>query len=437
MELDVDRTIRLEVRNSQRGCTQPSEPVGQRYERLLLRLDDGREAVVDEKVMIGCAEDNDLVLADPYVSGWHCVVRREGNRVIVVDCGSKNGTFVGGTRVECGELTPGMRITVGRTAIRVATEGVTARPGAGMVGSSLAIERVRSQIARVAPTRATVLILGESGTGKELAALALHEQSGRSGAFVVVNCGAISPSLVESELFGHERGAFTGAAGRRRGVFEEADGGTLFLDEIGELPLELQPKLLRALEQGTVRAIGGSGERKIDVRVIAATHRDLPGEVREGRFRLDLFHRLSMVSLQLPSLRQRRADIAELAEHFLDQIAPETGGRKFLSSSAREAIVAHGWPGNVRELRNAIHRAAIFGGGMLEAEDLLPAPSPKSGESGRIQIDGRRLEDVEREVISVALRRSGGNRRAAAQSLGVPKSTLCDKVRRYRLEVAE
>jgi len=431
LDLDTERTIRLEVGRARRGTTRTDDEADARPARLLLRLDDGRDLPLDRALKIGCAPDNDLVLDDPYVSGWHCVVTRESGRFLVVDCGSRNGTFLGGVRVGSGELTPGARLTVGRTAMRVVADGARPRD-LGLLGDSATMRRLRQRIATVAPTRATVLVLGESGTGKELAARALHDESRRAGAFVVVNCGAISPELVESELFGHERGAFTGAVARRRGVFEEADGGTLFLDEIGELPPSLQPKLLRVLESGMVRAVGAAGERKVDVRVVCATHRDLEQQVAKGGFRLDLFHRLSTVTIEIPPLRERRDDIALLADHFLDQVADEAG-RKALSPAAREALAGYRWPGNVRELRNAIHRAAIFGGAILRPEDLFAQVARAAIDSGRVAIDGRRLDEIERDVIAVALRRHKGNRRAAAHLLGVPKSTFCDKVRRYQL----
>ena len=432
--LEAECTLRGD-RCGRRGVTEPGDGGEVRAERWYLRLEDGREMEVGARVTIGGAGENHLVLDDPFVSGWHCVVRRQGGRVVVVDLGSRNGTFVGGVRVAAGELLPGMRLTVGRTGMRVVGEGAhPAAMGVGMIGLSRPMRRLREEIVRAAPTTATVMLLGESGTGKELAARAIHDGSGRKGAFVVLNCGAISRELVESELFGHERGAFTGADRKRKGVFEEADGGTLFLDEIGELSLELQPKLLRALEARTVRAVGGSGERKVDVRVVAATHRDLRAAVAARLFRLDLYHRLSTLVLELPSLRERGDDVPMLAHYFLDQIAPETG-HKVLSPSAMETLGRYGWPGNVRELRNAIHRAAILGGDVLQPEDLLPkAVRGVSAEEGRMSIEGRQLEEVEREMIAVAMRRSGGNRRVAAQALGVAKSTLCDKVRRYRID---
>ncbi|MSP59022.1 MAG: FHA domain-containing protein [Myxococcales bacterium] len=438
--LEVERAMRGSTR---RGVTRPAEEAegegegaprggGEGRQRWVLRLEDGREAVIDRRLTLGCAPDNGLVLDDPFVSGWHCVVRRMGSRVVVVDCGSRNGTFLGGVRVASGELRPGMRLTVGRTALRMVVEGPAIDPG--LIGRSAGMRKLKQQILTVAPTRANVLLLGESGTGKELAARALHDQSGRTGAFVVLNCGAISPELVESELFGHEKGAFTGATARRSGVFVEADGGTLFLDEIGELPIGLQSKLLRALEERSVRAVGASGERRVDVRVVAATHRDLRTAVQERAFRLDLFHRLSTVVLDLPSLRERGEDVPILARYFLDQMAAESGDKVF-SPSAMEALATYGWPGNVRELRNAVQRAAIFGGAVIQPADLLPASVCGEMAGGEaVAIAGRRLDEVEREVIAAALRRTAGNKRAAASALGMAKSTLCDKVRRYRIE---
>ncbi len=401
-------------------------------ERWSVRLDDGHELPLGERLTVGSAPGNDLVLDDPYVSGRHCTLRREGRRVVVVDAGSRNGTFVGGVRVAAGEVMPGMRITVGRTRLRVAAEGAGVATGSGLIGRSRVLRRLREEIARVAPTSASAMVLGESGTGKELVARALHDGSGRRGAFVVVNCGAIAPDLIESELFGHEKGAFTGAAQRRRGVFEEADGGTLFLDEIGELPLALQPRLLRVLEERAVRPVGGNLERKVDVRVVSATHRDLAAAVGEGAFRLDLYHRLATVELALPALRERREDVAPLVHHFLDRLAPEVGGLKVIAPSAMEALERHDWPGNVRELRNALHRAAILGGPVLQAEDLLPhAARGLQACEPSTPWDARRVDQAERQAIATALQREGGNYRAAARSLGLAKSTLWDRARRY------
>ena len=317
---------------------------------------------------------------------------------------------------------------------------------------------MRAALARtalVAPTGTPVLVTGESGTGKELLARALHELGPNpSGAFVAVNCAALPRELAESELFGHERGAFTGAAARRSGWFEEASGGTLVLDEIGELPLDLQPKLLRVLESGRLRRVGGAGEIAVRVRVVAMTLRDLEGEVQRRTFRPDLYYRLAGICVRLPPLRERRGDIPGLAAHFLREIEPEVGARE-LEAIALATLSAADWPGNVRELRNVIRRAAILTSGRADrrigadALELPPAtpfrladagaeegPAPVAAPASTddaIRIGGRTFDEIEREVFSWALRRNAGSRRRAARALDVARSTFCDKVRRYSL----
>jgi two-component system, NtrC family, nitrogen regulation response regulator GlnG len=327
---------------------------------------------------------------------------------------------------------------------------------AAILGEDRALHGTLARASLVAPTRTPVLVTGESGTGKELLARALHDLGpNRAGPFVAVNCGALPRELAESELFGHERGAFTGAAARRAGWFEEAAGGTLVLDEIGELPLDLQPKLLRVLESGRLRRVGGSGEVSLRVRVVAMTLRDLEGDVQRRTFRADLYYRLAGLCLRLPPLRERRGDIPLLAAHFLREITAEVGPRQ-LDASAIAALSAADWPGNVRELRNVIRRAAILVGdrfdGRIDADALeLPAPAPfRLAEStstcgpaahptspptpdGVIRIAGRTFDEIEREVFSWALRRHAGSRRRAASALAVARSTFCDKVRRYNL----
>jgi DNA-binding NtrC family response regulator len=301
----------------------------------------------------------------------------------------------------------------------------------GMLGRSPALERLRSELARAAPTGLPILLLGESGTGKELAAESIHASSGRRGKLVPVNCGALSPDVVESTLFGHERGAFTGADARKTGLFEEAAGGTLFLDEIGELPRDLQPKLLRALETGRIRPVGAAGERAVHVRIVAATHRDLAAAVDDGAFRLDLYHRLSAIELRVPPLRERAEDIPLLARHFLDATGVGGPGRSFTPEGVA-AMARHPWPGNVRELRNAVTRAAHLGGAAIAPEDLFPRRhrAPGSPPPSRTPM---RLEELQRRAIVDALRDSGGNLRGAARTLGVAHSTLHDRVRRWGL----
>jgi DNA-binding NtrC family response regulator len=304
------------------------------------------------------------------------------------------------------------------------------------VAESAAMRRVLELATRVAGHATTVLITGESGTGKELVARFIHQRSPRAAArFVAVNCAAIPESLMESELFGHRRGAFTGATEDRRGLFEEADGGTLLLDEVGELPLALQPKLLRALEEGAIRRVGDGQERKVDVRVVAATARELDELVRDGRFRDDLFYRLNVVRLHLPPLRERPEDVPALAAHFLAQAAARQGRSLSLTSRALARLREYPWPGNVRELRNALERAAVLAPApTLDAADLAlgdPRAAPIGG--GATQPLKAQVEALERTVIERALHDAGGNRREAAKALRVSLRTLFYKLRRYGL----
>ena len=314
-----------------------------------------------------------------------------------------------------------------------------------MVGRSAAIEEVRALIARVAPTDTRVLITGESGTGKELAAAAIHRRSPRAAAPLVrVNCAAIPRDLVESELFGHERGAFTGATERRHGRWELADGGTLFLDEIGDLSAEAQAKLLRALETGEIERVGGSGTISVDVRILAATHRDLRAEVAAGRFREDLFFRLLVIPLQLPPLRERPEDVPILVEHFLAQNRSRHGlPPPRLSGDALDALVRYAWPGNVRELANILERICILHAGMevgaAEIRALLVGASPGSAAVG--EFDGEdsrslseRLESYERSLIVGALDARGGNIAEAAQCLYTDRPNLYRRMRRLGID---
>jgi two-component system nitrogen regulation response regulator GlnG len=329
-----------------------------------------------------------------------------------------------------------------------------------IVGRSEALRTVLAQTARIARTRLPVLVTGESGTGKELLARALHEGSAvASGPFVAVNCGALNRELAESELFGHERGAFTGAGARKAGWFEEASGGTLVLDEVGELPLDLQPKLLRVLETGRLRRVGGQGEIAVDVRVIAMTLRDLRTDAGRGSFRLDLYHRLAGCELRLPPLRERRGDIALLVEHFLAEGASEFGPRT-VDATAMARLVGHDWPGNVRELRNTVRRAAALTDGCIDCADLdldvrsRPEPTcelrlasraadaPRSPSLGELlhaghdtvgdvlPLAGKTFEQMQAAIFGWALQKNQGSRRRAAQSLGISRSTFCDRVRR-------
>jgi two-component system response regulator FlrC len=304
--------------------------------------------------------------------------------------------------------------------------------GAEMVAVDPVMRSAVAQLEKVAPTDAAVLLLGESGTGKEVAARTVHRLSKRAaGPFVAVNCAAVSEQLVESEMFGHEKGAFTGASERRRGRFELADGGTLFLDEVGELPAGLQAKLLRVLQEQRFERVGGTLPIEVDARVIAATNRDLEQELRAGRFREDLYHRLAVFPVRLPPLRERPADVVPLAEHLLVDIGRRLGRPGLtLSDRARAKVESCGWPGNVRELGNALERAAILGSGDVICESDIV------GDVGAIAdapvLDGT-LKQLEREAIKRALAATDGHRKQAAERLGIGLRTLYDKLKEYGL----
>ena len=316
--------------------------------------------------------------------------------------------------------------------------GLDATGEAGMVGRSPAIRAILDVLFLAAPTGATVLIDGETGTGKELVARAVHRLSRRSRApFVAVNCAALPETLIESELFGHERGAFTGADRAREGRFRQADGGTLFLDEVGDMPLGLQAKLLRVLQEGEVQPLGGERTQTVDVRLVAATNRKLEELVHAGKFRSDLYYRLNVVSLRLPPLRERREDVAPLAAHFL-----RSSGRRF-TGAAIAALEQYAWPGNVRELENLIERLAVLKpSGDLDVGDLpaemrsAPAVAPAAPQA--LPPEGIQLQAVLRELedrlIREALERSGGNKNQAAQSLGLKRTTLVEKLRKMSRE---
>ncbi len=308
------------------------------------------------------------------------------------------------------------------------------------VGSSPALKAALSDLALAASSDATVLLLGESGVGKELAARAIHLNSRRrEGPFVVVNCGAIPETLIESELFGHTRGAFTGAAGERKGRFELASGGTILLDEVAELPLQLQPKLLRVLQEGEVDKVGAERPVRVDVRVVAATHRDLLSRVREGSFREDLYYRLDVVPLRLPPLRERVEDIPLLAEHFLVKHARRHGRPvPQIHPDVFEALERYDWPGNVRELENLMERLVVLSRtdriGLEDIPETFRREAPRfGGVRMELPAQGIVLEEVERSLIEEALRRSRGNQSAAARFLGISRQTLIYRMQKFGL----
>jgi DNA-binding NtrC family response regulator len=304
-----------------------------------------------------------------------------------------------------------------------------------LLGASQSMQAVYEMITRVAPTDASVFLIGESGTGKDLAAQTLHLLSRRSKApFLPLNCGAISPTLIESELFGHERGSFTGAARRHKGYFERSHMGTLFLDEITEMPIELQVKLLRVLETGVLNRIGGDQPVEVDVRVIAATNRDPHKAVSDGKMREDLLYRLQVFPIHMPPLRERNEDIQLLADHFLNQLNERQGTSKRFTEEAMERLLSHSWPGNVRELKNVVHRAFI-----MADQEITPRSLPREvgGDSGfqrslHFQV-GSSIEDVEKRLIMATLEAYGGNKRKTADILGVSLKTLYNRLNQYRL----
>ncbi|MFO7973090.1 MAG: sigma-54 dependent transcriptional regulator [Candidatus Hydrogenedentota bacterium] len=330
--------------------------------------------------------------------------------------------------VDLDELIAAVDDALGATGRAVAEEGTPELPGE-IVAESDAMRTVFQQAARVASSEATVLLSGESGTGKEVVAEFIHRRSSRGERpFVRVNCGALPPNLIESELFGHEKGAFTGADAQRKGRFEEAHEGSIFLDEVGELPLALQPTLLHILESGAMRRVGGSRELNVDVRVIAATNRSLDEDVRDGRFREDLYYRLNVFALEVPPLRERRDDILPLAERFLK------ADKRRLAPATERVLMTYDWPGNVRELRNAMERAVIMADGNLVLPKDLPPQlqdATPTETSGSVLVGDMR--EIQRRAILEALEKTGGNKTRAADLLGISRRNLIYKLREYGL----
>jgi len=305
----------------------------------------------------------------------------------------------------------------------------------GLVGSSPPMRRAMELVEKVAPSKASVVITGQSGTGKEMVARAIHQLSPRRDKpFIAINCSAIPATLIESEMFGHERGAFTGADQRRLGAWELADGGTLFLDEVGEIPIELQAKFLRVIEEERLRRLGGKSEITVDVRVISATNRELKEEIKSGRFREDLYFRLNVFHINLAPLKERRDDIPVLVQHFIDRFARE-GGKKLhgVSPQAMKLLCDYAWPGNIRELRNTLERAVILcGGDAIEPEHLPGELALGGGESAYLKLPyGLPLREIEKEYILATLTRLQKNKARTAQALGISEKTLYNKLYRY------
>jgi transcriptional regulator with GAF, ATPase, and Fis domain len=414
----------------------------------------GTEFVIASDVIrIGKAPENDLVLADETVSRVHFEIVRDAKGYLVRDLRSTNGTFLDGAEIKEAYLRAGSVIAVGATELKFTPfeERIEILPSekealGEMVGKSPAMREIFGLIERIAPTDATVLVEGETGTGKDMIARTLHQLSPRRDKpFIVVDCGAVAGTLIESELFGHEKGAFTGAVSARQGAFELASGGTVFLDELGELSLDLQPKLLRVLEQRELRRVGGTKTIKVDLRVIAATRKDLRSEVEKGKFREDLFFRLNVVPITAPSLRERREDIPLLIDHMLARLDASSGGAGAtqLSDATRAALMAHDWPGNVRELRNVIERALALGAdpGMLVAP-LGPDHTAPRGVQLRDALEfepGVPFRDTkekwnelfERRYLTWLLKRADGNISKAARDADMDRKYLHKLMRKY------
>lgn len=418
----------------------------------------GQSWLMEQDVIrIGSAKTGDIVITDPTVSRRHAEIRRGRDGVVLRDLGSTNGTFVGQVRAKEVFLAPDTRFRVGRTELvfTPADEIIDIEPSDAdhferLVGQSVAMREVFGILERVAPTDLTVLITGETGTGKELACRAVHNRSRRhSGPFVVFDCGAAAENLIESELFGHQRGAFTGAVEARPGVFEMAQNGTIFIDEIGELPLDLQPKLLRVLEQREIRRIGSTGTKPIDVRVVAATNRNLRDEVDAGRFREDLYYRLAVVEMAMPPLRNRLDDLSLLAHHLLKR-SPHNGGVSSISSAVIQSFEGHDWPGNVRELNNVIERALPFTDGdtvtvgclpsslvctsHAPASEVRPATPQSTPPEPAVPFKHAKeqlIDDFERRYLVQLLESHDGNVSKAARAAGMDRKTITRLMKKH------
>ena len=416
--------------------------------------DTGKEVVSDkERIRVGAHSSNDLILSeDRTASRHHFEIQYTERGYLLIDLNSTNGTWLDSRRVERAYLSLGSQIRAGQSVVTFAPidEEVTVEPDregelCGMVGQSVKMRQIFGLIKKIAPMDVSVIIQGETGTGKELVARAIHELSGRKrGPMVVLDCGAIPPNLIESELFGHEKGAFTGAVASRPGAFERASGGTIFLDELGELRTDLQPKLLRVLENREVRRVGGNDVIEVDVRVIAATNRDLVKEIQAGNFREDLYFRLSVITIQLPPLRQRREDIPHIVRKALaDPEVVQRHGRKHLSPAAASVLMAYSWPGNIRELMNVISHVLTFS----ERDEIdvahLPArvqgqqteqPLPFNEHLSFKDAKEQLLESFEREYISQVLARCDGNISRAARESGLHRKSIERLVKKYGLD---
>jgi transcriptional regulator with PAS, ATPase and Fis domain len=416
----------------------------------------GKEFVLSQPVIhIGTKKENEIVLKDETMSRQHFEIRQTKEGYLLTDPGSMNGTFINNLRVKEAYLTSGALIRAGKTEMKFLPldetfEIVPSKKTrfANLIGGSMSMRKIYTIIEKIAPTDVTVIIEGESGTGKELVASALHEKSKRGKRpFVVFDCSAVAENLIESELFGHEKGSFTGATGMRQGAFELADGGTIFLDEIGELTLELQPKLLRVLEQRTVKRVGGDRPINVDVRVIAATNRNLESEVKKGNFREDLFYRLNVAPIFLPPLRKRKEDVQMLIEHFIEEHNKANPQREIdgLEPQAFEILKNYDWPGNVRELKNSMSRIISFMEGPRIVVDDVPerirVPIAKAELDIREDLGFKDAKEqwvasFEKQYLAEVLKRNDFNISAAAKEAGIDRKSVQRLIRKYNLSTS-
>ncbi len=394
------------------------------------------------RLSIGTHASNDLTLTDRSVSRFHCELELDRQGAWVRDLESTNGTELDGVRLGRGGVRESSWLRLGRSTLQLHFAEPLSLPLSecssfgSLVGSSPAMRRVFALLQRAAESDATVLIHGETGTGKEGAAEAIHQQGARSRApFVVVDCSALPANLLEAELFGHEAGAYTGALKKRLGAFQQASGGTIFLDELGELPLELQPKLLRVLEERKVRPLGSDHYRPVDVRVLAATHRDLRQLVNQGSFRADLYYRLAVVLVTLPALRERPEDIPLLAKHLAESLVSDPAVRtKVLDDTFYRRLERASWPGNVRELRNYVERCLVMQQVVpLQSQSETPAPNSSHDHLSFGQAKALVVEEFERNYLRRLLERSNGNLSQAARTANLDRPHLYKLLNRYGL----
>ncbi len=391
---------------------------------------------VGEFTTIGRDPNCDIYLDNPFVSTRHARLKKRDNRYLIEDIRSKNGTYVNGTRVVEAELRDKDRIIIGEKEFLFSIEFENKKDQITLSSKNEKWNSQLERLPRMAESDFPIMITGPSGTGKEILAQLIHRYSRRSyGPFISVNCSALSENLVESELFGHLKGSFTGAELNRKGAFESARGGTLFLDEIGDLPISLQPKLLRALENSEVKPVGSDESLKTDVRIIAATHNTLKEKVRKGHFREDLYFRLNVLNISPPALNKRMEDFESLLYYFAKEY------RVSFSHLAIQKLKQHSWPGNIRELRNLIAKAStIFSSRSISEENIdglidKNYLSPVSIES--FVKDNLTLKEIEREVICKSLANHGGNQRRVAETLGLAKSTLNDRIKHHKIDLLE